>query len=56
MKQCSQCKQIYDDDDLNFCLSDGTVLELVPVPNEETLIRPSPIFQQMLQPARQGFY
>lgn len=27
MKSCPACQQIYDDDDLNFCLNDGATLE-----------------------------
>ena len=28
MKRCSQCNQAFTDDDLNFCLSDGTPLRI----------------------------
>jgi hypothetical protein len=28
MKRCSQCNQVFTDDDLNFCLSDGTPLTI----------------------------
>lgn len=40
MKQCPQCRQTYDDE-LNFCLSDGTGLFLLGNP-EETVIRQFP--------------
>ncbi len=55
MKRCSQCHQTYLDDDLNFCLSDGTPLVSVSdSSSEKTLIRPSPFIQQTAQPAKQG--
>jgi len=55
MKQCSQCHQTYTDDDLNFCLSDGTPLVFVSDSSfEETVIRPSPFVQRTLLPSRQG--
>lgn len=55
MKQCSKCYQTYPDDNLNFCLSDGTPLGFVSDSSfEETVIRPSPFVQQNLQPTRQG--
>ncbi|MGB4990629.1 MAG: hypothetical protein WBO10_15420 [Pyrinomonadaceae bacterium] len=36
MKQCSNCKQIYYDDTLNYCLEDGTALDYA---EEATVIR-----------------
>lgn len=55
MKRCSQCYQVYPDDNLNFCLSDGTALMAVSDSSfEETLIRPSPFVQQTLHPTQQG--
>lgn len=55
MKRCSQCNQTYTDDELNYCLSDGT--PLVPAFNstsEETVILPSSSFQQSVQSAQRG--
>jgi hypothetical protein len=55
MKRCSQCNQTYPDDDLNYCLLDGT--QLVPVSNstsQPTVMIPSPFVQQSAQPVRQG--
>lgn len=55
MKRCPQCNQTYPDDDLNFCLSDGGQLVFVSDSSfEETVIRPSPFFQQPLPPVKQG--
>jgi hypothetical protein len=55
MKRCSQCHQTYPDDNLNFCLSDGTSLVFVSDSSfEETVISPSPFVQQTSQPTRQG--
>lgn len=33
MKQCPRCRKIYDDDQLNFCLDDGELLQVVHSPN-----------------------
>lgn len=54
MKRCSQCNQTYNDD-LNFCLTDGSQLvSLNSFSSEETVIRPAPIFQQPVQTVRHG--
>ncbi len=42
MKQCSKCNQVYADDSLNFCLSDGAVL-LPPYDSEPTLVLSPPL-------------
>lgn len=55
MKQCSKCYQTYPDDNLNFCLSDGTPLMFISdSSSEETVIRPSPFVRQTLPPAQQS--
>ena len=62
MKRCSKCNQVYADDSLNFCLSDGAVL-LPPYDPEPTLVlspqllnNPSTIRSpsQYQHPSRQG--
>ena len=41
MKQCPQCRKIYTDDELNFCLDDGSVLVNADrVTEEETVVLP----------------
>ena len=52
MKRCPNCNQSFSDEN-SFCLSDGTPLvsDAAEVP---TVIRPSPVFQQPVQPVRQG--
>lgn len=52
MKRCPNCNQTFSDENL-YCLSDGTPLvsDAAEVP---TVIRPSPFFQQPVQPVRQG--
>jgi hypothetical protein len=43
MKQCPQCKLVYADEDLNYCLEDGTVLVNRTAESEPaTAIIPSP--------------
>ncbi|MFN0278725.1 MAG: hypothetical protein ACKVRN_08990 [Pyrinomonadaceae bacterium] len=37
MKECPLCKQVYADDTLNFCLSDGTGLARMPYVSDETI-------------------
>jgi uncharacterized protein (TIGR03067 family) len=54
MKRCPKCNLTYQDDDLNFCLTDGGQLVFVP-DSEETVIRPSPFLQQTSPSVRQGF-
>lgn len=55
MKQCSQCNQTYPDDDLNYCLLDGTLLVSVSDSSSEpTVMIPSPFVQQPAQSVRQG--
>jgi hypothetical protein len=55
MKQCSKCHQTYPDDELNFCLSDGTPLVSLPDSSfEKTAILSSPFFEQTAQPPKQG--
>ena len=55
MKICPQCRQTYTDDGLNFCLSDGSILDAAPAPEAKTVFfetprvtneyRPEPQFQ-----------
>lgn len=53
MKRCSQCQQVYSDDNLNFCLSDGAALVAVYNSSEETVAIASPSVQQLAnQPTR----
>jgi hypothetical protein len=42
MKQCPLCKQVYDDADLNFCLSDGAPL-LENAAEQPTIVRSAPV-------------
>lgn len=37
MKECPLCRQVYADDTLNFCLSDGTGLARIPDVSDETI-------------------
>ncbi len=37
MKICPQCRQSYDDDGLNFCLNDGSVLNQAPSSEAKTV-------------------
>lgn len=62
MKQCPKCNQVYADDNLNFCLTDGASL-LATDDSEPTLVLFSPSLNtpstisspsQPRQPARQG--
>jgi pimeloyl-ACP methyl ester carboxylesterase len=41
MKQCHECKQIYDDDTLNFCLEDGSRLAWIVGDDSPTAVFPS---------------
>lgn len=42
MKQCPQCKRTYTDETLNFCLDDGTTLNIVPAADtSENIPRPT---------------
>ena len=42
MKHCPQCGKLYPDDDLNFCLDDGTALrQTFNTSDEETVVLPS---------------
>lgn len=55
MKRCSQCNRNYPDDNLKFCLSDGTPLVSVfDAPEEATVIRPLPYVKQPVPSAHQG--
>lgn len=43
MKTCPQCSRVYTDDNLNFCLVDGTQLAIAPdMASEETVVIPPP--------------
>jgi hypothetical protein len=54
MKQCPQCKHIYEDK-LKFCLSDGVPLaSLSDSPEETIVIRPSHVLSQIPQSAHNG--
>lgn len=37
MKICPQCRQQYEDDGLNFCLNDGSVLDFAPKSEAKTI-------------------
>ena len=53
VKQCPQCRKIYADDELNFCLDDGSVL--VTANNrteEETVVLPPRMQPQPARPRR----
>lgn len=55
MKLCSHCNRTYPDDNLKFCLSDGTPLVSVfEAPEEATVIKPQPYVQQPAPPISQG--
>lgn len=55
MKRCPHCSQTYSDE-LSFCLADGTPLaQIVPVAEEETVIRPTaPADPTIVEPRRRG--
>lgn len=62
MKRCTKCNQVYADDNLNFCLTDGAPL-LVSYDSESTLVLSQPSFNtpspislpsQPQPPSRQG--
>jgi multidrug efflux pump subunit AcrB len=46
MKQCPNCKSVYSDDSLSFCLSDGTALLSMPDEQETRVIPPGRITNQ----------
>ena len=53
MKQCPQCKQTYSDDNLNFCLSDGTALASLSSSSlAETVVYPLPLVRQAGQSSK----
>lgn len=55
MKLCSQCNRTYPDDNLKFCLSDGTPLvSAFDTIEEATVIKSLPYVQQTANPPRQG--
>jgi hypothetical protein len=55
MKLCSQCSRTYPDDNLKYCLSDGTPLVSVFAALEEAaVIKPASSFQPPPQSARQS--
>jgi hypothetical protein len=54
MKRCKQCNRTYEDDSLNFCLEDGTVLVRVsekPLDLAATLLYPSTESTKVIPPA-----
>lgn len=62
MKRCTKCNQVYADDNLNFCLTDGASL-LATYDSEPTLVLSQPSFNtpppiglpvQPQRPSRQG--
>lgn len=55
MKRCSKCNRNYPDDNLKYCLSDGTPLVSVfETPEEATVIKAPLYVQQPASPVRQG--
>lgn len=54
MKECPTCKRVYADDTLNFCLSDGSVLTIIPEPAEATLVLPKLTSNEGSTTARNG--
>jgi cell division septation protein DedD len=55
MKQCPQCQQLYEDESLNFCLSDGTTLISASNPSsEKTVIITPHLFKQPQQSVKSG--
>jgi hypothetical protein len=42
MKICPRCQKTYNDDNLNFCLDDGVVLQQAPAPPPETVLMNQP--------------
>jgi hypothetical protein len=54
MKECPTCKRVYADDTLNFCLSDGSVLTIIPEPAEATLVLPKLIRSKESTTTRKG--
>src|SRR5436190_1738077 len=42
MKKCLKCKNVYDDDSLNFCLDDGEWLADLATDEPATAVIPSP--------------
>lgn len=55
MKQCPLCKQVYDDADLNFCLSDGTPL-LENTAEQPTIVRFAPDTTGLTLASRKGVH
>jgi hypothetical protein len=55
MKQCPLCKQVYDDPDLNFCLSDGTPL-LENAAEQATVVRSAPDIAGLTLASRKGVH
>ena len=54
VKQCPQCRKIYTDDELNFCLDDGSVLVSSHNPREEETVVLPPRTPAQPAPARRG--
>lgn len=54
MKECASCKRVYSDDTLNFCLSDGSVLTIIPGPAEATLVLTKPTSSEVSMPVHKG--
>ena len=55
MKVCPRCQKTYTDDNLNFCLEDGSVLNTVsaaPPPPTNPMSEPRPTQQQGFQGVR----
>jgi hypothetical protein len=55
MKQCPLCKQVYDDADLNFCLSDGTPL-LENAAEQPTIVRSAPVTTALTPASPKGVH
>src|ERR1051325_7888928 len=56
MKVCPRCQKTYTDDNLNFCLEDGSVLNAMnaaPPPPTNPISEPRPTQQQGFQPPQQ---
>ncbi|MBX3282133.1 MAG: hypothetical protein KF756_06610 [Acidobacteria bacterium] len=53
MKICPKCQKTYQDDNLNFCLEDGTVLQQMASAPPPTVAMNVPVTQQPQQPPQQ---
>ena len=55
MKICPSCRQTYTDDDLNFCLTDGSFLTTMPDNQPKTVLMDQPRVTNQTNWGQQGY-